>query len=102
MVEKIQYDKDEYLSQAEFLYSLCVNNNDNREILTNLLIIDIVTQLEVYVERLLKQFIKEYNSIGLTSCQIDKQIKLEHSKSIISQLMSILTMNTKLTIVSLP
>jgi len=85
-MSELQYVKEEYFTQAEFLYSLCIDNNENREILTNLLVIDIVTQLEVYVERLLKQFVKQYNLIGLTSCQIDERIKLEHSKKIISKL----------------
>lgn len=86
----IVYEKDDYFLQSEFLYNLCVESNDNRELLTNLIIIDVVTSFEVYIERLLKQFIKKYNMIGLPSCRLNKKIKIECSKKIIKQLQVIL------------
>ncbi len=86
----ITYEKSEYFSQAEFLYNLCKENNDNRELLTNLIVIDIVTSLEVYIERLLKQFLRNYNSLGLLSCSLNKKIKLEYSKIVVKQLQELL------------
>jgi len=85
----IIYERTEYFSQADFLYELCCEENDNRELL-NLIIIDVVTSLEVYVERLLKQFVKSFNRIGLKTCKLHPKIRLEHSKKVIKQLNELL------------
>ena len=59
----IQYVKNDYFSQVEFLYKLSSEKDSNRELFTNLIVIDIVTNLEVYIERLLNQFFKKYNEL---------------------------------------
>ncbi|MDP4497654.1 HEPN domain-containing protein [Vibrio cholerae] len=86
----IEYERSEYFSQAEFLYNLSKEDNEKRELLTNLIVIDIVTNLEVYVERLLKQFLKKYNEVGMPSSKIDEKLKVEHSKKAISEIQGII------------
>lgn len=91
----IEYIKDEYFSQAEFLYNLSASCNEKRELLTNLIIIDIVTNIEVYIERLLAQFLKKYNEVGVPTSKIDNKLKIEHTKNIISNIQNIITHDHK-------
>lgn len=86
----IVYRREDYFSQSEFLYDLCKSSNDNRELLTSLIVIDVVTSLEVYVERLLKEYIRKYNSFGLRSSLIDERLKIEHSRKVLEHLSKII------------
>lgn len=87
----IEYVKDDYFSQAEFLYALSSENNEKRELLTNLIIIDLVTNMEVYIERLLSQFLKKYNEVGVPTSKIENKLKIEHTKAVISSLQTLIT-----------
>ncbi|WP_345291511.1 HEPN domain-containing protein [Kangiella marina] len=84
----ISFDRDDYFSQTDFLYELCKDDNEKRELLTNLIVIDIVTSIEVYTERLLKQFLKLVNKIGLTTCKINNRLKVEQSIELVDKLSS--------------
>ncbi len=87
----IGYVKDDYFSQAEFLYGLSAEDNEKRELLTNLIVIDVVTNMEVYVERLLSQFLKKYNEVGVPTSKIENKLKIEHTKTVMSSLQTLIT-----------
>ena len=91
----IEYVKEDYFSQVEFLYTLSSEDNEKRELLTNLIIIDVVTNMEVYVERLLNQFLKKYNEVGVPSSKVDDKLKIEHTKKIMSTLEKLITHDHK-------
>ena len=86
----IVYIKGDYFSQAEFLYSLSSIDNEKRELLTNLIVIDVVTNMEVYVERLLSQFLKKYNEVGVPTSKVENKLKIEHTKNVMSSIQSLI------------
>ena len=50
------YDYEDSLAEAKFLYDLCVKDDNHREVLTNLVVISLVTSIEVFAERILEYF----------------------------------------------
>ena len=46
------YDYEDSLAEAKFLYDLCVKDDNHREVLTNLVVISLVTSIEVFAERI--------------------------------------------------
>ncbi|TNF00897.1 MAG: hypothetical protein EP322_00625 [Bacteroidetes bacterium] len=87
---EIKYDKDDYFSRIQLLMSFVKESDDNRKCLTNLVVIDLVTSLEVFCERVVRQFIKKFNDIELTTCKMDDRLRMEQSKKIIRELTELL------------
>jgi len=83
---EVELDRDEYFSKTELLMRYAKEDSNNRKHLTNLIVIDLVTSLEVFTERAINQFIKKYNEINLKTCQIQDRLRLEQSKKILSEL----------------
>lgn len=73
------YDYEDSLAEAKFLYDLCVKDNKHRELLTNLVVISLVTSIEVFAERILEYFLLEYNKLSVEAHKIERELKIAHS-----------------------
>lgn len=90
---EIKYDRDEYFSRIELLMNFIrmdEGEGQYRQRLTSLVIIDLVTSFEVFCERSVRQFLKKFNRIELTTCKIDDRLRLEQSKKLISELVDLI------------
>lgn len=77
-----RYDEKEYFDTIDYLYDLLEENN--AEFLTNLIFIQLVISLEVFIERLSKPLKKECKKFCMK--HLPSRVKVEHSKGIISSL----------------
>lgn len=87
---EIEYCEEDYFNTIDYLYSIIVKDNGTRELLTNLIVINVITSLEVMIERSLKQYIHKLNLINLKSVELCKNLKIEHSKKIINEIYNLL------------
>jgi len=76
------YDEKEYFDSIDYLYNLI--EGKNTEFITNLIFIQLVISLEVFIERLSKPLKKEYKNFCMNT--LPPRIKIEHCKEIIKSL----------------
>lgn len=95
MSNKVEYEEDEYFSKTKILIKYAKESDENRKHLTNLIIIDLVTSMEVFMERSLRQFIDKFNKIELTTCKISDKLKIEQSNKLINEIQKIQDNPTK-------
>lgn len=76
------YDEKEYFDSIDYLYNLI--EGKNTEFITNLIFIQLVISLEVFIERLSKPLKKEYKNFCMNT--LPSRIKIEHCKEIIKSL----------------
>ncbi|MFC1043577.1 hypothetical protein ACFGZC_05755 [Pasteurella multocida] len=84
MIFSSKYDQDEHFKNIEHLYKLCLSDNDNFEYLVNLIIIQLVITLEVYIERLSRPFSDECSN--LKAYTLPTRVRIEHSRKILNSL----------------
>ncbi len=89
-MNRMQYEEKDYFERVDWLYMFCVEDNAYRELFTNLIVVDLVTNFEVFIERTLKTFKKAYNNNNPTNCIVPDLIKIEHSRKIIEELSTII------------
>ena len=87
-----RYDEKEYFDTIDYLYDLLEENN--AEFLTNLIFIQLVISLEVFIERLSKPLKKECKKFCMK--HLPSRVKVEHSKGIINSLNDKLSSSLKI------
>lgn len=83
----LEFDRDEYFKETDCLINLIkANPNLNyHEIFTNLIIIDLVINLETFIERQLKNFINNLKNMEIRLVHLHENIQKEHLRNIFSQ-----------------
>lgn len=80
------FDREDYFRESDCLISLIKSDiNDNyHEIFTNLIIIDLVINLETFIERTLESYINKLQILNLKSSILHESIRREHLKKLFS------------------
>lgn len=76
----LEFDRNDYFRETDKLISLMKEQSELHEIFTNLVIIDLVINLETFLERTLESYIKSLIELDLQPSKIHKNIKKEHLK----------------------
>ena len=86
---------EDYFRESDCLISLIKSDiNDNyHEIFTNLIIIDLVINLETFIERTLESYINKLQILNLKSSILHESIRREHLKNYFQMHWNTLNMN---------
>ena len=86
----LNFDREDYFKETDCLISLIKNNpNDNfHEVFTNSIIIDLVINLEIFIERTLECYINQLQILNIKSSILHENIRKEHLKKLFSDALS--------------
>lgn len=81
------FDRDDFFKESDCLIALIKNNpNSNyHEVFTNLIIIDLVINLETFIERLLENYISSLKKMQIRLSLLHTNIQKEHLRNIFSE-----------------
>lgn len=82
----LAFDRNDYFTEVDCLISLIRNNptENYHEVFTNLIIIDLVINLETYIERTLENYISKLQSMNIKPSMLHESIRKEHLKKLFS------------------